>query len=320
MYGVGASHQSAIESWRVMFLVCGGGTVLAALLFIIFMPLSPDTAWFLTPEEREIAVARMASERLSKESKSFKKSQILEFVKDHRAWLLVLGAFFNTLASPVIKVRYIAGAQSTSLNEIIFADDMGILQFATLVIKGFGWSDLNTMLVSLPAGGIQIIGIWVVVLGTKYTRLPRCAWGIISTFPALIGNIGLAVLDPSARWGTVACTWLATVLSPTMVVLLSLIASNIKGNTKKSAASNGYFIFYAAAAIAGPQLWTKPPRYTEGIITDLVSMGTVIVIFGLFYLSGKRENRRRDGLTVSDSQPGDADVTDREDLNFRYSV
>ncbi|CAG9951297.1 unnamed protein product [Clonostachys rosea f. rosea IK726] len=295
MYGVGLADDIAIANWRLMFLLCGSGTLVAAALFLWLMPIGPDTAWFLNDRERHIAVQRLSAERLSKEQTSFSWPQIWEFAKDHRAWLLVLAAFFNTLASPVIK-------------------------FATLVINGFGWSKLNTMLVSLPAGVIQIIWIWVVVLGIRYTKIPRSFWGIIATIPPLVGNVGVAALPSSSKWGVVVCTWLATVLSPFMVVILSLIASNIKGNTKKSAASNGYFIFYAAAAIAGPQLWTKGPRYTDGIITDLVSLGCNIVICVLFWLSGTLENRKRDKLNISADHPGDADVTDRQDMSFRYTV
>ncbi|KAM0563071.1 hypothetical protein ACHAPJ_001917 [Fusarium lateritium] len=296
MFGVGSSKESAIATWRVMFLVCGGGTLFSGALFTWLMPQGPDSAWFLTESERVIASKRLSQDRLSKDVSSFKISQIWEFVKDHRALLLVLGAFTNTLASPVIK-------------------------FATLVINGFGWSKLNTMLVSLPAGVIQIIAIWAVVIGIRVTSIPRGFWGIIATIPPLVGNIGVATLPQSSKWGIVVCTWLATVLSPAQVVFLSLIASNVKGNTKKSAASNGFFVLYAAAAIAGPQLWTNKPRYTEGIIADLVALGGNMVIFGAFMLSAKWENHRRDrNNCVVDEAPGDADVTDKQDLSFRYTL
>ncbi|KAK9776114.1 putative Major facilitator superfamily (MFS) profile domain-containing protein [Seiridium cardinale] len=112
-------------------------------------------------------------------------------------------------------------------------------QFATLVISGFGWSKLNTMLVSLPADVIPIVWIWVVVLGVRYTKTPRSFWGIVATIPPLIGNIGVAALPRSSYWEIVVCIWMATTLLPFLVAVLGLIASKVKGNTKKSAASNG---------------------------------------------------------------------------------
>ncbi|CAI6086697.1 unnamed protein product [Clonostachys chloroleuca] len=263
MYGIGLAGNTAISNWRVMFLVCGG----------------PGTAWFLNARERSIAAQRLAEERISKEQTKFKFSQIKEALLDRRVWLFVIGAFCNTLASPVIKVRVLI-----QISYITISHDNILMttysQFGTLVINGFGWSKLNTMLVSLPAGVLQIIMIWIVVVGIRY--------------PPLVGNICLLVLPMDARWGIVGCTWMATVLSPTTVVFLSLIASNFKGNTKKSVTSNSYFILYAAAAIAGPQLWTNAPRYIEGVITDIVAIGACIVVFTLFGLSVGWENKRRD--------------------------
>ncbi|RDW93729.1 uncharacterized protein DSM5745_01051 [Aspergillus mulundensis] len=297
MYGIGLSKDTAIATWRIMFLVCGGGTLLAGIVWFVLAPLGPDSAWFLDEHERTIAVARLSSERLSQDRQSFSKAQIWDIITDFRAWMLILGGFFNTLASPVIK-------------------------FATLVINGFGWSKLNTMLVSLPAGAIQILFIWIVVVGIRVTSFPRYWWGVLACIPSLVGNIGVATLPSSSHWGIVVCTWLATILTPTQVIFLSLIASNIKGNTKKAAASNGYFILYAAACIAGPQLWTKPPRYTDGVITDIVSLGCAIASFISFGLAAGYENRRRDRLSsvASDDSTADCDLTDRQDLAFRYTL
>ncbi|UPK92281.1 hypothetical protein LCI18_003216 [Fusarium solani-melongenae] len=273
MFGVGSSKETAIATWRAISWCAA----------VVLCSQVPDTAWFLTESKRVVASKRLSQDRLSKDVASFEVSQIWEFVKDHRALLLVLGAFTNTLASPVIKV----GPQQP--NYYIETD---LAQFATLVINGFGWSKLNTMLVSLPTGVIQIISIWVVVIGIRVTSIPRGFWGIIATVIPLIGNIGVATLPQSSKW----------------VVFLSLIASNVKGNTKKSAASNGFFVLYAAAAIAGPQLWTDKPRYTKGIIADLVALGGNI-----------NRHRERNNYVV-DEAPGDADVTDKQDLSFRYTL
>jgi hypothetical protein len=113
-----------------------------------------------------------------------------------------------------------------------------------------------------------------------------------------------------------------------MVVSLSLMASNIKGNTKKSATSNAYFIFYAIAAVIAPQLWQTrdAPRYIKGIIADIVCFGLIILTFAGYAALVERENRRRDRLDLDlagghggEAAVGKKDVTDREDLAFRYT-
>lgn len=52
----------AVEQWKAMFLICGGLTAFIGLLFFFLMPAGPDSAWFLKPDERKIAVQRLQAE------------------------------------------------------------------------------------------------------------------------------------------------------------------------------------------------------------------------------------------------------------------
>ncbi|KAL4880316.1 major facilitator superfamily domain-containing protein [Aspergillus karnatakaensis] len=299
MYGVGYAENVALANWRVMFLICGGATIACGIVFLLLMPQSPETAWFLNEEERKIACNRLRSDGFSSEEKVFKKSQVWDALKDPFCWAAVIFAFLGTFASPVLK-------------------------FASLVINGFGWSKFNTMLVGLPSGAFQIFFIWATVIGIRLTKIPRCYWGVAVTIVPLVGNIGVAAIPASNKWGVVIFTWLASSISPIMVVSLSLMASNIKGNTKKSATSNAYFILYAVAAVIAPQLWQTrdAPRYIKGIVADIVCFGLIICTFLGYSVLVVRENRKRDGMHLTAEQEGmvgKADVTDREDLTFRYT-
>jgi len=172
---------------------------------------------------------------------------------------------------------------------------------------------------------LQIFFIWFVSIGIKVTTIPRSYWGIFVCFIPLVGNIGILTLPSANQWGIVVCTWLATVISPVLALSLSLIASNIKGNTKKSTVSNMFFVTYAVAAIAAPQLWltTDAPRFSKGLITNLVSFGCLISLFLGWSILAKYENKRRDLLaaaSMDDETPGDSDVTDKEDMAFRFTA
>ncbi|KAL5340187.1 putative allantoate permease [Aspergillus crustosus] len=299
MYGVGYADNVALANWRVMFLICGGATIACGIVFLLLMPQGPDTAWFLTEEERRIACLRLRSDGFTGDEKVFKKSQVWDALQDPFCWAAVAFAFLGTFASPVLK-------------------------FASLVINGFGWSKFNTMLVGLPSGAFQIFFIWATVIGIRITKIPRCYWGMAVTIVPLVGNIGVAAIPASNKWGVVIFTWLASSISPIMVVSLSLMASNIKGNTKKSATSNAYFILYAVAAVVAPQLWQTrdAPRYIKGIVADIVCFGLIIITFLVYAILVSRENKRRDALHLTAEQEnivGKADVTDREDLTFRYT-
>lgn len=56
-YGITSGH-SHLANWRLLFLVEGLPTLVMAFVIFFYLPDSPDTAKFLTPEEREVAAAR----------------------------------------------------------------------------------------------------------------------------------------------------------------------------------------------------------------------------------------------------------------------
>jgi len=63
LYGCGSISGAAIEGWRLSYIICAILTLVGGALFFIFVPKSPSTAWYLKPDEREVAVLRVASER-----------------------------------------------------------------------------------------------------------------------------------------------------------------------------------------------------------------------------------------------------------------
>lgn len=192
------------------------------------------------------------------------------------------------------------------------------------------------MLVGLPAGGIQIVFTWIGAVGTTYTTNKRTFWAIGLSMVPLVGSIVLLTLPAEHKWGIVASTWLSACISDVLSVVLSLVASNVKGNTKKSAVSAIFFIGYCAGAIIGPQLWTEDtaPRYIDGCISSIVSWIVLLGLLLVFYFTAKASNRSRDdqkaevaadahspvGVTADGAVAMEADLTDRKDKAFRYTL
>lgn len=116
-----------------------------------------------------------------------------------------------------------------------------------------------------------------------------------------------------------------------------MIATNVKGNTKKSVASAVFFIGYSVGCISGPQLWEAPdaPRYIKGCISSLVSWALLVLTFAVYYFYLRRRNIKRAALLLAvevetdadggkiDSHVGvevDSDLTDKQDLKFLYTL
>jgi ABC-type transport system involved in Fe-S cluster assembly fused permease/ATPase subunit len=117
-----------------------------------------------------------------------------------------------------------------------------------------------------------------------------------------------------------------------MSILLSLFASNVKGNTKRAIVNTMFFIGYCAGCIGSPQLWTHKPRYTEGVITSIVTWCLLFVAVIIYRLLCIADNKQRDAnapaATVDTVQDYEldknglpkTDLTDKQDRAFRYSI
>ena len=104
MYLIGQGHHMAIENWRVMFLVCGGATVVACIVFAIFMPKDTTSAWFLKEDDRRIATERLALDRATRDRSQFNPSQVKEASLDVQTWLFFCMGLFICIPSPILKV------------------------------------------------------------------------------------------------------------------------------------------------------------------------------------------------------------------------
>ncbi|CAJ0538754.1 Ff.00g067110.m01.CDS01 [Fusarium sp. VM40] len=313
MFGLGRARLAAAP-WRVLFFIIGGLTVTSGLLFYFLLPGDTTTAWFLTPRQREIATRRLAIDRSTRDRADFNRSQFNEAYKSPITWLYVYMALGITLTTAILK-------------------------FSSIVINGFGYDKYTTMLVGLPGG---LINILTTLFGAFIPRLIKGKYS--RTFTALflcciplLGAILLATLPASHPWGIVASTWMATAVTCLLSSCSALMASNVKGNTKKSSITTMFFVAYCVGCIISPQAWTEDsaPRYLKGCILSIASLIFLMIILVVYAFLLNKENSLRDKRAVEDNidyvvdsqgsasgiQSGvaiDSDLTDRQDKAFRY--
>ncbi|KAL2789076.1 major facilitator superfamily domain-containing protein [Aspergillus keveii] len=299
MYGVGGATMT-LQTWRVMFLLCGGLTVLAGSLFLWLMPRDTTTAWFLNEEERKIATDRLTRDRATRDQTSFDWVQAKEAVTDPRTVIYALMALLITMPTAIVK-------------------------FSSIVIEGFGFSKFQTMLVGLPGGAIAFALVWIGALIPMKWPNARCFGGIFLCSMPMIGSLLLLTLPASNSWGIVVSTWLAACTAPPLGIAVGLMASNVRGNTKKSVVGAIFFVVYCVGCIASPQLWQAEdaPRYVKGCITSVVSWGLLVIVLLVFYATARYSNKKRDrGLYGGSEEPiitADSDLTERQDRGFRYT-
>jgi MFS family permease len=104
MYGIGGASM-AIATWRVMFILCGGLTVVCGTLFILFMPRDTTTAWFLNESERRVATERLALDHATRDRTNFDLRQVREAFTDYRTVMYALMALTITMPTAIVKVE-----------------------------------------------------------------------------------------------------------------------------------------------------------------------------------------------------------------------
>jgi hypothetical protein len=125
-----------------MYLVAGAITILWAFVIYFFMPPDPIRAKGFTDRERYIAVARMRANNSGVRNTHFKIEQVWESLLDIKFWLIFSTAFLMMIANGPVS------------------------SFIPIIISGFGFNRLNSLLLTLPAGAV----IGTIELAVSITR------------------------------------------------------------------------------------------------------------------------------------------------------
>jgi len=158
-----------------MFLLAGGLTVVWSFVLLFFFPPDPIRVRGLSDRERFIAISRLQSNNSGVRNTHFKKAQVYELLLDVRFWLLFSLAFLNMIPN---------GPGSS---------------FIPIIINGFGFSRLNTMLLNMPYGlSAGIVNILLPYLAYKYKNM-RCYIIILGYAVAGIASLLLWKLPRSEK-------------------------------------------------------------------------------------------------------------------------
>ncbi|BCS26718.1 uncharacterized protein APUU_51429A [Aspergillus puulaauensis] len=295
--------DGALTPWKWLFIIFGLVTFLWGILMLFRLPDSPTNASFLTDDEREIALARLRSNKAGYKTNKINREQIVEAFIDPKTYMLAL---------------YILAAN---------IPNGGFTTFSGLILKGFGYSTFHTLLLGIPPGVvlfILVLGSSIVASKVRNSRLLACV------FTTILSIIGTALVYGTSA---IASRYVGIILmgtySAAMPVTMAMITSNIGGFTKRSTVNAIYFVMYCAGNVIGPQLFfeSEAPTYQSGLQSILVCLAVVVVdcIGLLVYL--RVENMKRDraaragGQSHIQNTPRDeglADVTDLKNPTFRY--
>ena len=130
-FGIG-HIEGSLSTWKFIYIILGAFTILWGVIFLLVVPDNPINARFLSEEEKLVAVQRVVENKTGTKTKTFVKAQVWEAFTDPKILLLALISFVNAVAS-------------------------GGLSFGSIIIKGFGYTSLQTTLLNMPLSFLQLL-------------------------------------------------------------------------------------------------------------------------------------------------------------------
>ncbi|KAH6706305.1 allantoate permease [Leptodontidium sp. MPI-SDFR-AT-0119] len=312
-YGIGQIDHP-LHPWQWMFIIFGVITSLWSVFVFFLLPDTINDATFLTEEEKQYAEDRVVmggSGRVDPINSRWKINQVIECLTDPKTY------FFAAISV---------------LTQI---PNGGTGSFGNLALKSFGFTSLETTLVTLPASVIAMSTI----LGTGWlaSRFRNITTFLIIAvvIPPVVGS---AIIFSVKTKGVRLFAYYCLQTGPGAIPLsLGLVSSNYKGVTKKMTVTAIIFLTYCAGNISGPQTFKtseKAAGYPTAFKAILTCYGLVVFVsLGLrFYLTFVNKRRDREEgeaaaleadiapekrqLTADDYE----DVTDLHTPGFRYRL
>ncbi|KAI7514775.1 allantoate permease [Hortaea werneckii] len=292
-----------LSSWRYIFLIWGAITTSWGVLILFLLPDSPLKAQFLTQDERRGVIDRIKENETGVENKHWKKEQFAEALLDIKTWLLFIFAVASNCPNG------------------------GLTNFQSLIIKGMGFSTLQTTLIQMPSGGVQaVVCVIACYFATRYPNV-RLAVMLICLAPFLGGTIGMWLVPQSVPYGRLVCLWISFAYTATWTLSMSVATANTAGHTKKITTAAFLLIGYCLGNFLGPFFFlsSQAPTYELGVGMMFFCVGIqVLSICGIWFVLWRR-NARRGQILGGEQSPAEGyemgfrDITDKENIHFRVS-
>ncbi|KAI8077779.1 major facilitator superfamily domain-containing protein [Halteromyces radiatus] len=273
-YGITEIPTNVLQTWQLLFLIEGLPSVALALFAAWYLPNQPETAKFLTEEERRVAVGRLAKDAGVANDHSWSWAQVNSVFTDWKAWAY---AFI-----------YISGTSALQ----------GVTLFLPSIISDMGsWTKAQSQALTTPPYFLAFIA--TVAIGWSSDRLFERALHMLAINAlGLLGFFLMMFIDRSNVAVHYFAACLATIsVYANVAVKVAWFNNNFAGLTRRAVGSAFIVSIGTIGGAIGGQIYYDPPEYFYGnlIAVCLVGAQTVLVILVRLVLA--YENKRRSKLT-----------------------
>lgn len=272
-YGLGHIDDH-VRPWRWMFIVLGILTFLWAFAIWTLLPDSISTATFLSEEERRFAANRAVIAGTGATEKTiWRRDQVVECLMDPKTWLIF------------------------GLEILTQIPNGGTQNFANLVIKSFGFTSLQSTLITIPYSLITVTAItgsgW---LAGRFRQM-NCLLIIAVILPCVVGSAIIYSRAHVVHGVQLFGYFLLSTGPAAMPLAMSLVQANYRGVTKKMTMTALLFLAYCAGNISGPQFFLsrEAPTYDTAFRTIMIcyALAVILALCLRFYLQWMNARRVR---------------------------
>ncbi|KAF2114154.1 major facilitator superfamily domain-containing protein [Lophiotrema nucula] len=306
----GIAHMDGVgglEGWRWIFILEGILTVLVAILAYFCLYDFPETATFLTEEERAFVVYRLKYQASQKDH-SVKVAQ-----DDTFEWKYVKAAFLDWQVWTNIWVYW-----------GIVAPLYGISLFLPTIINNLGYTSSTAQLLTVPIYiTASVLAIAVAYLSDRYGKRSPIILACL-----VIMAVGFIMCISTDTPGVVyAGVFIAAcALYPAFPGNITWLSNNVAGSTKRATAQA---IQIAGGNLAGAMASNfyrskDSPRYILGHSLELAFICAGIVALLILVFNYKRINKKRESQVAEGAHngytPEEMSVLGDRAITFRYMI
>ncbi|GAA6006725.1 hypothetical protein JCM11491_003158 [Sporobolomyces phaffii] len=284
------SGKASLHGWQWLFVLEGIPAVLVGIFVWFALPDYPETAKFLTPEERAFATHRMGPFAPKGTDKHFDKQAAISCLKSWQFYVFAVCYFCMT----------------NSLNTFGY--------FAPTIIASLGFKGpMGQLLTVFP----NIFAFFVIIGNSWHSDRTRERPMHILAGCALVMT-GYLLLAVVTHWGVrymavffIGCT------NSAIIPFLAFRTATVTGATSTAIATGGIIAIANSAGIVAPFLFPSKdsPRYRMGnwVSFSLVGVAALIVVFLWYMLGSSSEYKGSESLIdITEVDQGTVDDDSKE--------
>lgn len=312
-YGISFYDGHLLAPYKIIYILLGGLAIIVGICVLIWLPDSPVHAKMLKPEEKIAALERVRDDQGGTENKKLKRQQVFEALLDVRTWLVILTTLLTSIPNG------------------------GISNFSNLIIKSFGYTSKQALILSTPGGAVHTM--MTLFCGyysdRKNERMIPIVFAIV---PTILGSGLLIGFNGTGQKGVLLFgIYLCSSFGSALSTVYAYNASNTSGHTKKSTINALTLTAFSLGNIIGTEIFQPKdaPDYIPGKIAIMTLLGAQLVISFLLRWINLRLNKKkqahiaelkaRNGWSDDDVQRererhAFLDMTDRQNPYFVYTA